>query len=105
MELMATKHTGSSNIYLTNSHLHLFINDKYYVDLMQGEHQFLICNFDGAPVAAWYCAENNVAVDLEVINFLVSSDFIWSKTELPSNEYTLNVNMHKTCRKLVEEAL
>ena len=106
MQLIITKCEGTTDsICLTDEHLHLFINDQYYVDLMQGEHQFLVSYFEGEPIVAWYCDENNIAVDLEVIKFLINLDFVWSKAELASNKCILNVNMHKTCNRLIEEAL
>ncbi|MDW2011454.1 hypothetical protein [Vibrio sp. Vb0301] len=106
---VVTKHVGTqAAIFLTNEHLHLFINNEgyeYYVDLMQNEHKFLVRDFEGLPVAAWYCAEENIPVDLEVIKFLSSSGFIYSKTEAGGSDYTLNVNMPETCKELTEESL
>ncbi|MFA0562747.1 hypothetical protein AB4559_03235 [Vibrio sp. 10N.222.51.C8] len=106
---VVTKYVGTKDaIFLTNDHLHLFINDEgyeYYVDLMQNEHKFLVRYFEGSPVAAWYCAEENITVELEVIKLLMSSGFIWSKTEADGNDYILNVNMTETCKELTEESL
>ncbi|CAK3384629.1 conserved hypothetical protein [Vibrio crassostreae] len=94
---VVTKFAGTKDaIFLTDEHLHLFINDEgheYYVDLMQNEHKFLVRDFEGSPVVAWYCAEESIHIDTEIIKFLSNSKFIWSKTEADGNDYILNVNM------------
>lgn len=99
---VVTKFVGTqAAIFLTDEHLHLFMNDEgheYYVDLMQNEHKFLVRDLEGAPVAAWYCAADKIQIEVEVIQFLSNSKFIWSKTQTDGNDYILNVNMPETCK-------
>lgn len=77
-------------LILTDAHLYLLFgsehNERYLVDLMDGQHQFFVRYLDAnTPLIAAYIPngnkENTIEVDTLVIDKLQSQEFIW-KTEI-----------------------
>lgn len=115
IQQVTTEYRGNaSTAVLTNGHLHLFWGKTpgsftYAVDLMQGEHKFLVHYHDlNTPLIAAYILDNGEKIEVETgfIDWLEQQGLVYSiesqntkdaeQSPHKPHDYLLKVNMNDT---------
>ena len=107
----------SDSIVLTNEDIRLTFGgngDRFIVDLMEGEHQFVVRYHDASiPLTSAYLMESDFEVEVEtgVIEWLEANKFVYEKRVCSDSKeqtgrlplgFLITVNMAETIKSLID---